>query len=266
VASATGFRNSIQNLVLRRAEERAELTSRLEQTNKELESFSYSISHDLRAPFRHIVGYAELLSDRARDLDLTSKHYLQSIQDAALSAGRLVDDLLNFSQLGRMSIAKDRVDMGKLVAEVRRAMEPDLAGRQIDWTIGKLPVAYGDASMVRQVVHNLIENAVKYTGGKPHAEIVVTGEEQDNATVYTVRDNGVGFDMTYVGKLFGVFQRLHRQEDFEGTGIGLALCKRIVERHGGTISATSVLGEGTTFTFSLPKRPGGARKGEIPSA
>ncbi|HEY8572552.1 ATP-binding protein [Phenylobacterium sp.] len=254
VETATGFRSAIQNVVLRQAEERAELTERLQRTNKELESFSYSISHDLRAPFRHIVGYAELLADRARGLDLTSKHYLQSIQDAALSAGRLVDDLLNFSQLGRTSLSKDRIDMGKLVTEVRRSMEPDTAGREIDWRIGKLPPAWADAAMIRQVFQNLLQNAVKYTAPRPKAVITVEGEELGDLVSYTVRDNGVGFDMTYVNKLFGVFQRLHRAEEFEGTGIGLALCKRIVERHGGTISADAVVGEGAAFTFTLPKR------------
>lgn len=260
--SAQGFRNAIQNLVLRRAEERAELTTRLEATNKELESFSYSISHDLRAPFRHIVGYAELLADREPNLDPKSRHYLQSIQDAALSAGHLVDDLLNFSQLGRQSIAKDRIDMNKLVAEVRHSLEPDVEGRDIHWSIGDLPTGYGDTAMIRQVVQNLVHNAMKYTGPREHARISISGADAGGAVTYTISDNGVGFDMNYAGKLFGVFQRLHRTEDFEGTGIGLALCKRIIDRHGGGITATSVLGEGAAFTFTLPKRDT-ARRGEL---
>ncbi|WP_395674300.1 ATP-binding protein, partial [Phenylobacterium sp.] len=222
VDSAAGFRNAIQNLVLRRAEERAELTTRLEATNKELESFSYSISHDLRAPFRHIVGYAELLVDREKGLDEKSRHYLQSIQDAALAAGRLVDDLLNFSQLGRASLSRDRIDMGKLVAEVRRTLEHDLEGRQVAWTIGRLPNAWGDAAMIRQVLQNLVQNAVKYSADRDPAEITITGDEGEGVTSFTVSDNGVGFDPAYSHKLFGVFQRLHRAEEFEGTGIGLA--------------------------------------------
>ncbi len=263
IESARGFRSAIQNVVLRRAEERAELTTRLEAINKELESFSYSISHDLRAPFRHIVGYAELLSDRLSDLDGKSAHYLQSIQDAALSAGRLVDDLLNFSQLGRMSLSKDRVDMNKLVAEVRRTLEPDLDGRRVEWTVGDLPRAWGDGAMIRQVLQNLIQNALKYSAPRERSEITVSGEDRGLSTAYTVRDNGVGFDMAYAHKLFGVFQRLHRSEEFEGTGIGLALCKRIVERHGGAITASSTVGQGASFTFTLPKRES-ARQGDIP--
>jgi light-regulated signal transduction histidine kinase (bacteriophytochrome) len=259
--SAKGFRNAIQNVVLRRAEERAELTTQLEAINKELESFSYSISHDLRAPFRHIVGYAELLADRETKLDPKSAHYLQSIQDAALSAGRLVDDLLNFSHLGRVGLSKDRLDMAKLVAEVRRTLEPDLGGRSIDWNIGELPRAWGDAAMIRQVLQNLVQNAVKYSAPRERSEISITGEERGLTVAYTVTDNGVGFDMDYAHKLFGVFQRLHRSEEFEGTGIGLALCRRIVERHGGTITANSVLGKGATFTFTLPKREN-ARQGD----
>lgn len=261
IDSATGFRSAIQSLVLRRAEERAELTTQLEAINKELESFSYSISHDLRAPFRHIVGYAELLADREPNLDPKSRHYLQSIQDSGLSAGRLVDDLLNFSQLGRANLARDRIDMGKLVAEVRRSMEPDLQGREIDWRIAPLPPAWGDAAMIRQVLQNLIQNAIKYSAPRDRTEIRIEGEERPEGVSFTISDNGVGFDMAYAHKLFGVFQRLHRTEEFEGTGIGLALCKRIVERHGGTISAASELGQGAAFTFTLPRRES-ARKGD----
>jgi light-regulated signal transduction histidine kinase (bacteriophytochrome) len=261
VESARGFRNAIQNLVLKRAEERAELTSRLERINKELESFSYSISHDLRAPFRHIVGYAELLADREKGLDAKSRHYIHSISEAALSAGRLVDDLLNFSQMGRASLHLGKVDVGKLVSEVRRSMEPDVGTRTIDWRVGPLPEAWADGPMMRQVLVNLIQNAVKYTIPRERAEIAIEGREDDAFVSYTVSDNGVGFDMTYVGKLFGVFQRLHRAEEFEGTGIGLALAKRIVERHGGTIAARSVLGQGASFTFTIPKRAN-APKGE----
>ncbi|WP_334164975.1 ATP-binding protein [Phenylobacterium sp.] len=262
IDSATGFRSAIQSLVLRRAEERAELTTQLEAINKELESFSYSISHDLRAPFRHIVGYAELLADREPDLDPKSRHYLQSIRESGLSAGRLVDDLLNFSQLGRTNLAKDRIDMGKLIAEVRRSMEPDLQGRAIDWQVAALPSAWGDAAMIRQVLQNLIQNAIKYSAPRERTEIRIEGEERADGVSFTVSDNGVGFDMAYAHKLFGVFQRLHRTEEFEGTGIGLALCKRIVERHGGTISAASELGRGAAFTFTLPRRES-ARKGDI---
>jgi light-regulated signal transduction histidine kinase (bacteriophytochrome) len=252
--SADDFRNAMINFVLLRAEERAELTAELERSNKELESFSYSVSHDLRAPFRHIVGFAELLGAREPDLDAKSKHYLASIIDAALSAGRLVDDLLNFSQLGRTAIEKTRVDVNKLIAEIRRSVEPDLVGRAVEWKIDPaLPPAWGDASLLRQALSNLIDNAVKYSRHSDPAIIEVGGSRANGTTTYWVKDNGVGFEMDYVHKLFGVFQRLHRLEDFAGTGIGLALTKRIVNRHGGTVRAEGAVNKGATFTFTLPE-------------
>jgi light-regulated signal transduction histidine kinase (bacteriophytochrome) len=261
VESARDFGRAVVNFVLQRAEERAELTEELQRANRELESFSYSISHDLRAPFRHIVGYAELLGDRTKNLDDKSRHYLTSIVEAALSAGRLVDDLLAFSQLGRSSLQMSRVDMRKLSEEVRRTLEPDIRGRLVEWRIGALPSAVGDGALLRQAFANLMGNAVKYTRGREPAVITVEGREDGDQLTYSVSDNGVGFDMAYVGKLFGVFQRLHRAEDFEGTGIGLALTKRIVERHGGRVQAQGVLGEGATFTFTLPNRSSGSRHG-----
>jgi len=219
VESARRFRAAIQNFVLRQAEERAELTNRLAQINAELESFSYSISHDLRAPFRHVVGYAELLADRARgELDDTGRHYLASIRDAGLMAGRLVDDLLAFSQLGRNSLRPQTIDMNRLTADVRRDLRGPGETRRIDWRVGDLPPAWGDAAMIRQVLHNLLSNAVKYSAPRPDARIEVSGEEQDQATVYAVTDNGVGFDMAYVHKLFSVFQRLHRPMSSKGPG------------------------------------------------
>lgn len=253
IETAADFRNAIQNFVLRRAEERAELTAELERSNKELEAFSYSISHDLRAPFRHIVGYAELLKAKEAALDEKSRHYIQTIVDAALTAGRLVDDLLAFSQLGRSPVSRARVDMRKLADETRRALEVATEGRTVRWDIGALPPAFGDASLLRQVMMNLVDNALKYSRPRDEAVISIGGEDRGEMTAYWVRDNGVGFDMAYVGKLFGVFQRLHRIEDFEGTGIGLALSKRIIDRHHGTIEAYGKLGEGATLLFTLPK-------------
>jgi chemotaxis family two-component system sensor kinase Cph1 len=255
--SAADFRHAIISLVLRQAEVRAEMSSALEKTNAELESFSYSVSHDLRAPFRHIVGFAELLGERERALDPTSRRYLDTIIDSALSAGHLVDDLLSFSQLGRASLAVSPIDMGKLVREVAQSLEADMRGREILLEIGDLPPAMGDPGLLRQAVFNLLGNAVKYTRGRTPARIALKGEAIGNRCVYQVIDNGTGYDMRYADKLFGVFQRLHRVDDFEGTGIGLALTKRIVERHGGRISATSILGEGATFTFELPRSGGG---------
>lgn len=253
VESALGFRASIQTLVLKAAEERAELTDRLEAANKELESFSYSISHDLRAPFRHIVGFAELLSDKEKGLDQKSRHYIETIRGAAISAGRLVDDLLHFSQLGRSQLLKSNVDVAKIVNELRHSLRTETEGRNIEWQVGKLPIGYGDAAMLRQVLQNLLHNAIKYTAPRDPAIITISGHEDANSTTYVVADNGVGFEMKYVDKLFGVFQRLHRAEEFEGTGIGLALAKRIVERHGGSISAEGKLGGGAALTFTLPR-------------
>ena len=262
IDSARGFRASIQDLVLRLAEERAALTDRLERINHELESFSYSVSHDLRAPFRHIVGYAELLRERERALDAKSLHYIETIKDAAINAGRLVDDLLRFSHLGRSRLEMTSIDMDKLVDEVRRTLEPDTRGRRFDWRVAPLPPAWGDPGLVRQLVQNLLQNAIKYTRGREVARIEMRGHDDGRGVTYAVADNGVGFEMAYASKLFGVFQRLHRAEDYEGTGIGLALVKRIVDRHGGGVSATGTPGVGATFTFTLPKPPSsGERSG-----
>ena len=261
VETARAFCTAILNVVLRQAEERAELAGELQRSNRELEAFSYSISHDLRAPFRHIVGYAELLQAREAELDETSTRYVRSIRDSAISAARLVDDLLQFSKVGRATLSTSRVDMNKLVAEARRSLEPDLEGRGIEWRIDALPPAFGDATMLRQTLVNLISNAAKYTRPRARACIRVYAEEGGAETVYTVEDNGVGFDMAYAGKLFGVFQRLHRAEEFEGTGIGLAIAQRVVERHGGRIWGEGALDRGASFRFALPNAMREARHG-----
>jgi light-regulated signal transduction histidine kinase (bacteriophytochrome) len=253
IETARAFRQAILNVVLRQAEERAELAGELQRSNRELEAFSYSVSHDLRAPFRHIVGYAELLQERAVDLDATSRHYVRSIRDSAISAARLVDDLLQFSKVGRATLSTSRVDMDKLLIEARRSLEPDMAERSIAWRVDALPPAFGDAAMLRQTLVNLLSNAVKYTRPRPEAEIAVFAEQGEEETIYTIKDNGVGFDMAYADKLFGVFQRLHRAEDFEGTGIGLAIAQRVVERHGGRIWADGAVDQGAAFHFSLPR-------------
>lgn len=246
------FRNVVVNLILKRAEERAELTEQLERSNIELESFSYSVSHDLRAPFRHIAGFAELLKRREGELDDTSTHYIDNIVRAAVTAGRLVDDLLRFSHLGRAALAPQKVDMNKMVAEVRQAVELSLPDARPTWDIAPLPPSYGDVKYIRQVWYNLMENAVKYSSLKDKSTIRITGSDSGSLTVYCIEDNGVGFDMAYVGKLFGVFQRLHNHDDFEGTGIGLALSKRIVEKHGGWIKGEGVVDQGARFCFALP--------------
>jgi light-regulated signal transduction histidine kinase (bacteriophytochrome) len=252
LAAARDLRTAIVGIVLRKAEELAELTGELQRSNKELEAFSYSVSHDLRAPFRHIVGFAQLLREREQMLDDKSKHYLRNISDSALAAGRLVDDLLNFSQLGRTSISHKKVDMNKLVAEVVKSVMINVEARQIEWSIAKLPDAWGDATLLRQVWYNLVDNAVKYTRPRNPATITIDGAVEGDIIKFRVCDNGVGFDMTYANKLFGVFQRLQKTEDFEGTGIGLALVRRIVDRHNGSITADGEVEKGATFTFALP--------------
>lgn len=252
IEAAQNLRQAIVGIVLRKAEELAELSGELQRSNKELEAFSYSVSHDLRAPFRHIVGFAQLLRERENALDEKSRHYLQTISDAAVSAGRLVDDLLNFSQLGRAAISLKPVDMNKLVSEVLKSIQIDLGTRDIKWSIQTLPPAWGDATLLRQVWYNLIENAVKYTQPRSPALISISGETHADGVRYSVCDNGVGFDMTYVGKLFGVFQRLQRAEDFDGTGIGLAFVRRIIEKHNGSIKAEGEVDKGARFTFVLP--------------
>ena len=230
IAAARNLRDAVVGIVLRRAEELAQLTEDLQRSNKELEAFSYSVSHDLRAPFRHIVGFSELLREREKNLDQKSRHYLDTIAESAVAAGRLVDDLLNFSHLGRTELALKNVDMNKVVNEVRQSLALAAKGRRIVWNVEELPSAWGDATLLRQVWHNLVENAVKYTRPKEEAVISIRGWREGEETIYAIGDNGVGFDMAYIDKLFGVFQRLQRVEDFEGTGIGLALSRRVIER------------------------------------
>jgi light-regulated signal transduction histidine kinase (bacteriophytochrome) len=260
IAAARALRGAIIGIVMRRAEELASLADELKRSNKELEAFSYSVSHDLRAPFRHIVGYSELLREQA-PLEGKARHYVDSISDSAAAAGRLVDDLLNFSHLGRTGLAHARVDMNKLAQEAKRTVEVDTRDRIIDWRLDPLPDAWGDAAMLRQVMVNLVGNAAKYSRPRERAEIRITAEAGEQEAIYSVQDNGVGFDMRYVAKIFGVFQRLHRTEDFEGTGIGLALVKRIIDRHKGRLWAHGEVGRGATIWFALPNRPGDPARG-----
>jgi light-regulated signal transduction histidine kinase (bacteriophytochrome) len=229
---------------------------RLEAANKELESFSYSVSHDLRAPLRHINGFADLLSQRnASGLDPTSRRYLEKICESARRMGILIDELLTFSKMARTEMRSSRVALRSIVDDVVAEAVESLGDRSIEWRVGPLPVVEADEAMLRQVFRNLIGNAVKYTGTRTHAVIEIgTTQGDERRTVVFVRDNGVGFDMTYVDKLFGVFQRLHRMDEFEGTGVGLANVRRIVERHGGSTWAEGRVDRGAVFYFSLPVR------------
>ena len=235
-------------------QELAQRSLALEASNKELEAFAYSISHDLRAPLRHTVGFAELLrKNAAASLNEKSQRYLSMILEAANRMGSLIDDLLAFSRISRAEAQESLVDLGQIVKEVVADVRQDTKQRNIIWNIDPLPVCYGDRSMLRLAFVNLISNAVKFTGTRPQAEIEIgcTGQDRGDAVLF-IRDNGVGFDMKYSNKLFGVFQRLHPQDAFEGTGIGLATVQRIVHRHGGRIWAESSVDGGATFYVSLP--------------
>jgi light-regulated signal transduction histidine kinase (bacteriophytochrome) len=233
-----------------------ETNRQLESANKELEAFSYSVSHDLRAPLRHIDGFAGLLAkNAAASLDQNGRRYLTTISDAAKRMGRLIDDLLSFSRTGRSELNCSLVDQYALVAAILGESRLERGGKPVEWKIAPLARVRADASMLRQVWSNLLENAVKYSGKAEHPRVEV-GTYEDAGSgehVFFVRDNGVGFDMQYVDKLFGVFQRLHSVSEFEGTGIGLANVRRIVARHGGRTWAEGAIGKGATFYFSLPK-------------
>jgi light-regulated signal transduction histidine kinase (bacteriophytochrome) len=224
----------------------------LQAANKEMESFSYSISHDLRAPVRAVDGFSSLLEKEAGDiLPPEPRRYLSLVRMASQQMGRLIDDLLEFVRLGRRPITRSRIDMRALVEECLLALRQEYAGRQVECVLGILPPCEADPALMRQVLLNVIGNAFKFTGRAAQARIETGSSVQEGAIVYYVRDNGVGFDMKYVDKLFGVFQRLVSSEDFEGTGVGLAIVQRIVARHGGRIWVEAAPGRGATFYFTV---------------
>ena len=228
-------------------------TARLEAANKELEAFGYSVSHDLRAPLRHIDGYVDLLREETATKGEAASRYMTVISDSARQMGLLIDNLLMFSRMGRSALNPVLLHTEEMVDEVRREVTHDIGNRKIVWTVGPLPQVHADKTLFKQVWVNLLDNAVKYTRNRDPAEISVGCEESSSEYNFFVKDNGAGFDMSFIDKLFGVFQRLHFKEEFEGTGIGLANVRRIISRHGGRTWAEGVVNKGATFYFSLPK-------------
>lgn len=252
---ADSFNTMAEKVELARTdlELRVELrTAELRAANRELEAFSYSVSHDLRAPLRAIVGFVQILEeDHTASLDPTARHHLDRVKLNARRMGQLIDDLLSFSQIGRSTMLRQAIDMQAMATAI--AKESIAASdRPVDLVIQALPPAYGEAALLNQVFVNLISNAVKFTSRMSQPAIVVGVQEVNGETAYFVRDNGVGFDQRYVDKLFGVFQRLHRPDEFEGTGVGLAIVHRVISRHGGRVWAEGKLNAGATFYFTLP--------------
>jgi light-regulated signal transduction histidine kinase (bacteriophytochrome) len=227
----------------------------ISESNRELEAFSYSVSHDLRAPLRHIAGFAEKLRGHLGDgADERTRHYADVVVDSSQRMSSLIEDLLAYSRLGRHAMRLRGVDMQAMVNEVRIALTSAEEDRRITWRVAPLPVVIADENMIRLVWQNLIDNAMKYTGTRENAVIEIgAGEPTPLEYTFFVRDNGVGFDPAYGDKLFGVFQRLHKASEFAGTGIGLASVRRIISRHGGRTWAESEPGRGATFFFSLPR-------------
>jgi signal transduction histidine kinase len=254
---------TLEQRVAERTREAEARASQLREVNEELEAFAHSVSHDLRAPVRHIAGFTELLRRSVGStLSPEDQAHLETIAGTAGLARRMIDDLLAFSRVSRAELRWTTVNLNELIDDVRRELEPDIAGRQIEWTIASsLPMVRGDRAMLKLVVQNLLSNAVKFTAKleSPPAriEVGVTTEPLSTPTspdfaAFFVRDNGAGFEMEYAEKLFGVFQRLHRADEFEGTGIGLANVRRIIARHGGQVWALGAVGQGATFFFTLP--------------
>jgi len=246
----------VQRQLQRQLDETQRLNGELAAANRELETFSYSVAHDLRAPLRHIAGHASLLLQSSiLTANSEDRRALDRICAAAVKLGQLIDGLLEFSRVSRTQLRASSVQLDRLVHDVQHDLEPESHDRAVVWKIAPLPEVKGDRVMLRQVFANLLGNALKYSRGRNPAVIEVDCHQTPRETVVAVHDNGAGFDMKYADKLFGVFQRLHREEEFEGTGIGLASVQRIIQRHGGRTWAEGKVDEGATFFFSLPANP-----------
>ena len=243
------------NAELLLAKEQAEYGDRLKMAFHELEAFSYSVSHDLKAPLRHINGFIGLfLENKSTELTEEENEYLKKITDSATEMGKLIDALLSFSRLNQAELRKTRIYSFSMVQKIIKFFEPEIQNRKITFKVESLPDTEGDEELIHQVWTNLISNAIKYTGKKPVAVIEIGSISNGTETTFFIKDNGAGFDMKYAEKLFGVFQRLHSSDEFEGTGIGLATVQRIVNRHGGRVWAQSGVDKGTTFYFTFPKQ------------
>jgi len=224
----------------------------LQAANKELEAFSYSVSHDLRAPLRAVDGFSRILvEEHTPHLSESGQRYLRLVQENAVTMGQLIDDLLSFSRLSRQPLKKQTVATADLARQVLEELKPEQNGRRLQVSIVDLPQCRADPALLKQVFVNLLSNALKYTRKREVAQIEVACEKRNGETIYFVKDNGAGFDMRYVDKLFGVFQRLHRAEEYEGTGVGLAIVQRIIHRHGGRVWAEAELNKGAAFYFTL---------------
>ena len=237
----------------------AEHAEQLDTANKKVEAFSYSVAHDLRAPLRHIHGFSKILKDNySASLDLTAQGYLGYVCDGAKNMGQLMDDLLKMGRIGRQQLVRTPTDLNSVVGEAGENLRPECEGRQIDWRIGELPAIECDRGLMRELFAHLLSNALKYTRPRDKAIIEVGRVTTDGASTIFIRDNGAGFDQRYANKLFGLFQRLHTAEEFEGTGVGLAAVQRIVVKHGGRIWAEAEVDKGATFFFTLDGKPPGS--------
>jgi len=255
VEERTAELRTAQEELLRKNAELVKKSSQLEAANKELEAFSYSVSHDLRTPLRHINGYLQvMLNDKSCVLSGTAKNHLDRISGSAVQMGKLIEDLLAFSRMGRAEMRQIQFKTDELVNEVIGEMASETQNRNIEWNIEPLPLVRGDRDLLKQAWVNLLSNAVKYTRPRNPAKIRLSSTRKNGEWEFSVQDNGVGFDEQYADRMFDVFQRFHAATDFEGTGIGLAIVRQIISRHGGRIWAEGEVGKGASFYFTLPDK------------